>query len=57
MGFAEIEASSPSSHSQQSFDLFVDVMSSEPQVQGHQFVSVEPLFEPLGHVPLPQRER
>ena len=57
MGFPIIEAISPSFRFQESFDLSEDVNSLVPPVRGHQFVSVEPPFEPLGRVPLPQRER
>ena len=57
MGFPKIEASFPSFDFQQSFDPSVDVMSSVPQVQGSRFVSVEPLFDPLGRVLPLQRER
>jgi hypothetical protein len=55
--FPKIGASSPSFRSQGSFDPSEDVNSSIPQVRGHQSVSVEPPFDSLGRVPLPQRER
>ena len=57
MDFPKIGASSPSFRSQGSFDPSEDVNSSVPQVKEHQFVSAEPPFDPLGRVPLPQRER